>query len=209
MLGPRCTEGAIALRLTGPLLLCLALAGVRGDRREPQRDTARGGSSQCQTSAGEATLSDELVIGCQRGEPWAIAELDRLVRDNLSPDEVNELLGNMLKDLDQRDEVIKKALADSKAELEDHKKSLVEYEKELVDLQNAADAAQMKATNQNLLRQKLNGEKTNAAEAYEQEHAEYVVVAPPADRTIYVLKVIMAKINEYCAHGTISTVAGR
>ena len=53
------------------------------------------------------------------------------------------------------------------------------------------------------------GEKTNAAEAYEQEHAEYVVVAPPADRTIYVLKVIMAKINEYCAHGTISTVAGR
>ena len=124
-------------------------------------------------------------------------------------DEVNELLGNMLKDLDQRDEVIKKALADSKAELEDHKKMLVEYEKELVDLQNAADAAQMKATNQNLLRQKLNGEKTNAAEAYEQEHAEYVVVAPPADRTIYVLKVIMAKINEYCAHGTISTVAGR
>ena len=124
-------------------------------------------------------------------------------------DEVNELLGNMLKDLDQRDEVIQKALADSKAELEDHKKSLVEYEKELVDLQNAADAAQMKATNQDLLRQKLNGEKTNAAEAYEEEHAEYVVVAPPADRTIYVLKVIMAKINEYCAHGTISTVAGR
>merc|ERR1712216_830594 len=119
---------------------------------------------------------------------------------------LNELLGNMLKDLDQRDEVIKKPLADSKAELEDHKKSLVEYEKQLVDLQNAADAAQMKATNQNLLRQKLNGEKTNAAEAYEEEHAEYVVVAPPADRTIYVLKVIMAKINEYCAHGTISTL---
>ena len=37
-------------------------------------------------------LSDELVIGCQRGEPWAVAELDRLVREHLSPSEVEELL---------------------------------------------------------------------------------------------------------------------
>ena len=35
-------------------------------------------------------LSDELVIGCQRGEPWAIAELDRLIREHLTPEEIQE-----------------------------------------------------------------------------------------------------------------------
>ena len=40
-------------------------------------------------------LSDELVIACQRGEPWAIAELDRLIREHLTPDEINELLAQV------------------------------------------------------------------------------------------------------------------
>merc|ERR1719263_1429458 len=106
-------------------------------------------------------------------------------------------------------DVIKKAQAETEAELKDHKAKLVEYEKKVVDLSNAADAAAMKASNMDLQRQQLNGKKIDAAETYKNEHAEYVVVAPPADRTIYILKVIMAKINEYCVRGTLSTVSGR
>jgi hypothetical protein len=122
-------------------------------------------------------------------------------------DEVKTLLTNMLKDLDQREEVIDQSLKTTEDELNDHKAKLVDYEKQVVDLSNAADAAAMKASNMDLQRQDLNGEKINAEETYKNEHAEYVVVAPPADRSIYILKVIMAKINEYCVAGTLSTVA--
>lgn len=124
-------------------------------------------------------------------------------------DEVKKLLTSMLKDLDQREEIMDTALAETLTELTAHKAKLVDYEKQVVDLSNAADAAAMKASQEDLTRQDLNGKKINAAETYKDEHAEYEVVAPPADSSIYILKVIMAKINEFCAHGTISTVAGR
>ena len=31
------------------------------------------------------------VIGCQRGDPQAMAELDRLVRNNLDPEELQDV----------------------------------------------------------------------------------------------------------------------
>ena len=37
-------------------------------------------------------MSDDLIVACQRGEPWAIAELDKLTRQNLSEVEMQELL---------------------------------------------------------------------------------------------------------------------
>jgi hypothetical protein len=122
-------------------------------------------------------------------------------------DEVKTLLTNMLKDLDTREETINASLKTTEDELTDHKGKLVDYEKQVVELSNAADSAAMKASNMDLQRQDLNGEKINAEEYYQNEHAEYVVVAPPADRSVYILKVIMAKINEYCVAGTLSTVA--
>jgi len=122
-------------------------------------------------------------------------------------DEVKTLLTNMLKDLDTREETINASLKTTEDELADHKGKLVDYEKQVVELSNAADSAAMKASNMDLQRQDLNGEKINAEEYYQNEHGEYVVVAPPADRSIYILKVIMAKINEYCVAGTLSTVA--
>jgi len=122
-------------------------------------------------------------------------------------DEVKTLLTNMLKDLDTREETINASLKTTEDELADHKAKLVDYEKQVVELSNAADSAAMKASNMDLQRQDLNGEKINAEEYYQNEHAEYVVVAPPADRSVYILKVIMAKINEYCVAGTLSTVA--
>jgi len=122
-------------------------------------------------------------------------------------DEVKTLLTNMLKDLDTREETINASLKTTEDELADHKGKLVDYEKQVVELSNAADSAAMKASNMDLQRQDLNGEKINAEEYYQNEHAEYVVVAPPADRSVYILKVIMAKINEYCVAGTLSTVA--
>ena len=109
-------------------------------------------------------------------------------------DEVKTLLTNMLKDLDTREETINASLKTTEDELADHKGKLVDYEKQVVELSNAADSAAMKASNMDLQRQDLNGEKINAEEYYQNEHAEYVVVAPPADRSVYILKIGRAHV---------------
>jgi len=114
-------------------------------------------------------------------------------------DYIKELLLQMLKDLDTREEVIDKALADTTKELAEHKEKLVKYEREVVDLSNAEDKAAERASTRNLARQKLNGNKINTAENYNNEHAEFEIVAPPADRAIFILKTIMKKIEEHCA----------
>ena len=41
----------------------------------------------------------------------------------------------------------------------------------------------------NLERQKLNGEKINTAENYDNEHAEFAIIAPPAERAIFIIRV--------------------
>ena len=37
-----------------------------------------------------------------------------------------------------------------------------------------------------------------AGENYQNEHAEFEIVAPPADRAIYILRMIIKKIEDYC-----------
>merc|ERR1719231_785463 len=101
----------------------------------------------------------------------------------------------MLKDLETREDVIDKSLADTEAELKSHEEKLIEYEKEVVDLSNAADKAKQKADAKDLQRQTLNGEKINSEESYDNEHAEFQIVAPPAEKSIFIIQVIMDKIN--------------
>lgn len=174
---------------------------MEGKAKKPQALTL------AQVKAKIAELKKEAVDG----GPISLQQVNLLqskLANFAESDEVKTLLTNMLKDLDQRESVINDSLSQTETELEDHKQKLIDYEKQVVELSNAADAAAMKASNMDLQRQDLNGEKINAEEYYKNEHAEYVVVAPPADRSIYILKVIMAKINEYCTQGTLSTVAG-
>merc|ERR1712205_157810 len=71
-------------------------------------------------------------------------------------DEVKQLILGMLKDLETREDILDKSLADTKSELES---------------------------------QTLDGDKINAGENYDNEHAEFVIVAPPADRSIFILQV--------------------
>jgi len=114
-------------------------------------------------------------------------------------DYVKNLLEQMLKDLELREEVLDKALEETKSELEDHKQKLQKYEMEVVELSNAGDKADERAAARNLQRQKLDGNKINSAENYDNEHSEYEIVAPPADRAIFILRTIMKKITDYCA----------
>jgi len=114
-------------------------------------------------------------------------------------DFIKNLLLQMLKDLDTREEVIDSALSDTETELASHKAKLVEYEKELVDLSNAQDKAAQRAAERNLERQNLNGQKINTEETYEDEHSEFTIVAPPSDKAIFVIQMIMKKISEHCA----------
>ncbi|MGB1596870.1 MAG: hypothetical protein ACPIOQ_29195, partial [Promethearchaeia archaeon] len=194
----------------------LRMLGIMAD--QPLDDATKAAGGYTAEKAKPLTLAQvrskiaELKQEAVAGGPISLKQI-QLLQSKLAnfaeSDEVKTLLNNMLKDLDVREDVIKKAQAETEAELKDHEAKLVEYEKEVVDLSNAADAAAMKASNMDLQRQQLNGKKIDAAETYKNEHAEYVVIAPPADRTIYILKVIMAKINEYCVQGTLSTVSGR
>ena len=194
----------------------LRMLGIMAD--QPLDDASKAAGGYTAEKAKPLTLAQvrskiaELKQEAVAGGPISLKQI-QLLQSKLAnfaeSDEVKTLLNNMLKDLDVREDVIKKAQAETEAELKDHEAKLIEYEKEVVDLSNAADAAAMKASNMDLQRQQLNGKKIDAAETYKNEHAEYVVIAPPADRTIYILKVIMAKINEYCVQGTLSTVSGR
>jgi len=193
----------------------LRMLGIMGDQPLDDASKAAGGYM---AKAHPLTLAEvkgkiaELKKEAAMGGPISLQQVNLLqskLANFAESDEVKNLLNNMLKDLDQREAVIDTALSETEKELEEHKAKLVDFEKQVVDLSNAADAAKMKASQDDLQRQDLNGKKINAAETYKNEHAEYVVVAPPADRSIYILKVIMAKINEFCTHGTISTVGGQ
>jgi chromosome segregation ATPase len=88
----------------------------------------------------------------------------------------------MLKDLEDRASAMNDSLDRTATELAGHKKKLYDYEVSVVDLSNAADKARMKKSSMNLQREKLAGDKTNAGETYKTEHAEYVVVEPPAGK---------------------------
>jgi len=197
----------------------LRMLGILADTPLDDATAAAGGYSATKAKRTSTLTLDEVKSKIKElkkeavaGGPISLKEVNLLqskLANFAESDEVKKLLTSMLKDLDQREEIMDTALAETLTELTAHKAKLVDYEKQVVDLSNAADAAAMKASQEDLTRQDLNGKKINAAETYKDEHAEYEVVAPPADSSIYILKVIMAKINEFCAHGTISTVAGR
>lgn len=122
-------------------------------------------------------------------------------------DEVKQLILGMLKDLETREDILDKSLADTKGELQDHEDKLVKYQKEVVDLSNAADKAKERAEAKGLQRQTLDGDKINAGENYDNEHAEFVIVAPPSERSIFILQVIMQKIDDFCAKGAADSAA--
>ena len=123
-------------------------------------------------------------------------------------DEVKNLLMGMLKDLDMREDVIDKSLADTQSQLDAHKAKLVQYEQEVVDLSNAADKAKMKAAAKDLQRHKLAGDKINSAEEYDNEHAEFQIVAPPSERSVFIIQVIMDKITKFCSGDKSDAVVG-
>jgi hypothetical protein len=98
-----------------------------------------------------------------------VEELDQLTSKLASyaeTDQIKKILLDMLKDLDARDEIMKRSLADAKADLEDHKQKLVKYQTQLVDLANAADKAKQLADGADLKRAKLNGESKTVSENY-------------------------------------------
>lgn len=128
-----------------------------------------------------------------------INKLESKLASFAESDYVKELLLQMLKDLALREEVLESALESTKKEYEEHKEKLRKYEIEVVDLSNAADKATERAAARNLERKNLDGEKINSAEAYDNEHSEYEIIAPPAERAIFILLQIMHKINEHCA----------
>ena len=63
-------------------------------------------------------LSDELVIGCQRGEPWAIAELDRKSSQKAVRKSAERIVGLPEGSLDAKKEAVKEVCLEEMRRLE-------------------------------------------------------------------------------------------
>jgi len=153
----------------------------------------------------------ELKVEASRGGAIQLKQVNILQSKLASfaeSDVVKDLIMDMLNNLKTREEVITKSLEDTKKELKEHTDKLIKYEQEVVDLSNAADKAKQMSDTKNLLRQNLDGDKITTSETYNNEHAEYVIIAPPAVRSIFILKTIMSKIDKFCAGDTSEAVTG-
>ena len=73
------------------ILSASELSTLRVAEREAMHNAARAAMRMEKLLEKMVPLSDELVIACQRGETWASQALDKLVRANLSPDEIAAL----------------------------------------------------------------------------------------------------------------------
>jgi len=191
----------------------LRLLGIMEDQPVDDVSKAAGGYKAKDTATLKALKAKvaELKLQASQGGAIQLKQVNMLQSKLASfaeSDAVKDLIMGMLSDLETREEIITKSLADTKAELSGHTDKLVKYEQEVVDLSNAADKAKQQAETKNLQRQNLNGDKITTGETYDNEHAEFVIVAPPADRSIFILQAIMEKIEKFCAGDTSEAVTG-
>jgi hypothetical protein len=195
----------------------LRLLGIMEDVPLDETSKNAGGYVASEKARSAATLKQlkakvaELKIQAAKGGAIQLRQVNILQQKLASfaeSDAVKDLLMGMLKDLETREDVIDKSLADTEAELKSHEEKLIKYEKEVVDLSNAADKAKQRAETKDLQRQTLNGNKINSEESYDNEHAEFEIVAPPAEKSIFIIQVIMDKINKFCAGDTSDAVVG-
>ena len=181
----------------------LRLLGIMEDQPLDDASKAAGGYKANDASVLKSLKAKvaELKLQATKGGAIQLRQVNVLQSKLASfaeSDEVKNLILGMLKDLETREDILDKSMEDTKSELASHTDKLVKYQQEVVDLSNAADKAQQQADAKNLQRQGLNGDKINAAETYDNEHAEFVLISPPAERSIFILQTIMAKITKFC-----------
>ena len=195
----------------------LRLLGIMDDQPLDAASAAAGGFVAANKARSAQTLKTlkakvaELKLEASKGGAIQLRQVNILQSKLASfaeSDAVKDLLMGMLKDLETRESVIDKALEDTKAELTSHEDKLIKYEQEVVDLSNAADKAKQRADAKDLQRQNLDGNKINTDETYNNEHAEFQIISPPAERSIFIIQVIMDKINKFCAGDTSDAVVG-
>lgn len=184
----------------------LRLLGIMEDQPLDDASKAAGGYKANDASVLKSLKAKvaELKLQATKGGAIQLRQVNVLQSKLASfaeSDEVKNLILGMLKDLETREDILDKSMEDTKSELVSHTDKLVKYQQEVVDLSNAADKAQQQADAKNLQRQGLNGDKINAAETYDNEHAEFVLISPPAERSIFILQTIMAKITKFCEGG--------
>jgi hypothetical protein len=173
----------------------LRMFGILGD--QPLTDVAKNAGGYMSGAATKDAMPQQLDLAmvkakiaqlkedAQNGGPISLQQISLLqtkLANFQESDQVKDMLTSMLKDLEDRASTMNDSLDRTATELAGHKKKLYDYEVSVVDLSNAADKARMKKSSMNLQREKLAGDKTNAGETYKTEHAEYVVVEPPAGK---------------------------
>jgi len=189
----------------------MRLLGIMEDQPLDEKSKAAGGYMKPDARTDKASPATLKAVRAKVAELKAkvaggaghtqVEELDQLTSKLASyaeTDQIKKILLDMLKDLDARDEIMRKSLADAKADLEDHKAKLVKYQTQLVDLANAADKAKQLADGADLKRAKLNGDSKTVSENYKDEHAAYLLESPPTEREMFIILVIKKKINEFC-----------
>lgn len=194
----------------------MRLIGIMDDQPLDEAGKAAGGYMAAKKADAQALKElqakvAELKLQAAKGGAIQLRQVNILQQKLASfaeSDAVKDLLMGMLKDLQTREDIIDKSLADTQDQLKEHEKQLIKYEQEVVDLSNAADKAKQMADAKDLQRHKLDGDKINSAEEYDNEHAAYQIVAPPAERSIFIIQVIMDKIEKFCSGDKSDAVVG-
>ena len=193
----------------------MRLLGILEDQPLDEKSKAAGGYMK--DKEGESKRGDKVVLksvqqkitelrqrvaassGGGKGKLTQLDQLSSKLASYAETDEIKKILVNMLKELQTRNDVMEKALADAKNDLKKHMDSLTKYETRLVDLSNAADKSAQKAAVADLKRAKLDGKKKTVSEDYKDEHAAYLLVSPPTERELFIILVIKKKITDFCA----------
>lgn len=192
----------------------MRLLGILEDQPLDEKSKAAGGYMK--DKEGDSKRGDKVVLksvqqkiselrqrvaasgGGGKGKLTQLDQLSSKLASYAETDEIKKILVNMLKELDTRNDVMEKALADAKNDLKKHKEQLVKYETRLVDLSNASDKSAQKAAVADLKRAKLDGKKKTVSEDYKDEHAAYLLVSPPTERELFIILVIKQKITAFC-----------
>jgi len=112
--------------------------------------------------------------------------------------EVAKILMQLLKDIEDRMNIIDEVDKKAQKEVEVARKKLVYWEKQLVTLSDAADRAKEQRSSAGLNREKYAGDKIVARKNMKDEKSAYAIIVPPYQREIYVIAMIKKKIIDHC-----------
>ncbi len=127
----------------------------------------------------------------------AVTKLDEDDPDEIK-NEIISILTELLNDPEFRLYLLKSGLAATLGNFLNDKAFLKKLEIQETDLGNSIDKTKNAIVNTDMVRNEDSGEKIAAEEAYKNEEKEFVVQSESTQRSVFIIKTIIDKINAHC-----------